>query len=209
MAKSIWTTIVKEVEQIPTYPGYRYIYFRSDEEAKAYFDELCGEGWEKLPWAQFLLGIGLEEDIERVRGIRHSRYAPTHDGLIGIDGRSKVIDNLYTSKLSFDYVIKEEVARGVRDPHAMLELIVERFDGAQPHIDHVRARINKYVRELGSRKNKIKASTLKDIVKSLHESGAKPPQIHRELRDMGINVTRQRVFYIIRDIKQETSGEIR
>lgn len=213
MARSIWTSVVKEVEQTTAYPGYRYIYFRDDDDANAYFTEQFGEDWFQLPWAQFMLGLGDEEQADRVRKSRHGPVLkPTNDGLIGIDGKSKVTDNIYVEKINFDYMIRNAIRQGIRNLDDVYAIVVTSLGDSNvklPSRDHVRARVNKYIREEGSKRNKFKASAIKDAVRGLLKTYTNHYKIKYELEAIGINISRQRVTKIIQDIKQETASEVR
>lgn len=57
-----WKNLVKTSIQTREYPGYRYIFFQSEEELDKYFCELIGDHWRSEPWAQYLLSTTQSRD---------------------------------------------------------------------------------------------------------------------------------------------------
>lgn len=51
-----WPPLVKSITNLPTFPGYRYEFFKTFKELDEYMTQECGPDWREQAWCKFWRG---------------------------------------------------------------------------------------------------------------------------------------------------------
>jgi hypothetical protein len=175
-----WRSIVKEVEQLRTYPGYRYVYFQSYAEFDAYMAQLGQPDWKTSPWGKVLLQTE-EEPVPE-----YQLYHP--DSVVASTAE-------YTANRgNYEGIARVFILQGVTDPYALKALIEKtpvQFVEAQGITTHTYrpkiAVLAAYIKKYSTQKRRVQTLTPAYIVQGLIEyyasQGYSLRQIAQKLRE--------------------------